>query len=339
MFYTSARLFLQDNEKIVCLKVKKILIIRFSSIGDIVLTTPVIRCLKQQIAVELHFLTKSVYKNILSPNPHLDKIWTIDKEIDEVIRGLKAEKYDHIIDLHHNLRTLRVKLNLGVPSASFPKLNTEKWLLTNLKINQLPDIHIVDRYFETVKKLGVKNDSEGLDYFIPSNEEIDTTQYGFAPYEYIAFAIGAKFATKQLPTHKIIEICKALPYPTVLLGGKEDTENGNLISEKSGTHILNACGRFSLHGSASWVEQSRLLITHDTGLMHIGAAFKKRIISIWGNTVPAFGMFPYQTDYEIIEVNDLKCRPCSKIGYQACPKAHFRCMEEIDVGKILKQIT
>ena len=123
---------------------QKILIIRFSSIGDIVLTTPLVRCLKQQMDVELHFLTKSAYQNILSPNPYLDKIWTIDKEIDEIIGDLKTEKYDHIIDLHHNLRTLRLKLNLGVPATSFPKLNIEKWLLTNLKINKLPDIHIVD---------------------------------------------------------------------------------------------------------------------------------------------------------------------------------------------------
>jgi len=297
-----------------------------------------VRCLKQQIDVELHFLTKSAYKNILSSNPYLDKIWTIDKEIDEVIANLKTEKYDHIIDLHHNLRTLRVKLNLGVPATSFPKLNIEKWLLTNLKINQLPDIHIVDRYFEPIKKLGIKNDNAGLDYFIPPNEAIDTTKHGLAPHQYIAFAIGAKFATKRLPTHKIIEICKALPYPIVLLGGKEDAANGDLVAQKSGIYVLNACGKFSLNGSASWVQQSRLLITHDTGLMHIGAAFKKRIISIWGNTVPAFGMYPYQTDYEIIEVNDLKCRPCSKIGYQACPKGHFRCMEDIDMKEILKQI-
>ncbi len=293
------------------------------------------RCLKQQMNVELHFLTKSAYKNILSPNPYINKIWTIDKEINEVIRDLKAEKYDHIIDLHHNLRTLRVKLNLGVPATSFPKLNIEKWLLTNLKINQLPNIHIVDRYFETAKKLGVKNDNAGLDYFIPPNEEIDTTKFGFTPNEYIAFAIGAKFATKRLPTHKIVEICKVLPSPIVLLGSKADAANGKLISEKSGTHVFNACGQFSLHGSASWVQQSHLLITHDTGLMHIGAAFKKRIISIWGNTVPAFGMYPYQTDYETIEVENLKCRPCSKIGYQECPKGHFRCMEDIDIKKII----
>jgi len=289
--------------------------------------------------VELHFLTKSAYQSILSHNPYLDKIWTIDKEVNEIISDLKAEKYDRIIDLHHNLRTLRVKLNLGVPASSFPKLNIEKWLLTKLKINQLPDIHIVDRYFETIKKTGIKNDDAGLDYFIPTDEEIDTTQYGFAPHEYIGFAIGAKYSTKRLPTHKIIEICKAIALPVVLLGGKEDAAAGKLISEKSGRHVFNACGRFSLQDSASWVRQSRLLVTHDTGLMHIGAAFKKRIISIWGNTVPAFGMYPYQTDYEVIEVNDLKCRPCSKIGHQACPKGHFKCMEEIDVEKILRQIS
>ena len=324
-----------DALKIVCLKVQKILIIRFSSIGDIVLTTPVIRCLKQQLGIELHFLTKSAYQNILHSNPYLEKIWTIDKDINEVISDLKNEKYDRIIDLHHNLRSLRLKLHLGVPAASFPKLNIEKWLLTTLKINRLPDIHLIDRYFETVKEIGIRNDNKGLDYFIPPNEEIDTEKYGRTPHQYIAFAIGAKFATKRLPNHKIIEICSTVPYPIVLLGGAEDIENGTLISEQSGTHVLNACGQFSLHGSASWVRQSRLLLTHDTGLMHIGAAFKKRIISVWGNTTPDFGMYPYQTDYQAIETNDLKCRPCSKIGYRACPKGHFRCMEEVDVEEII----
>mgnify|MGYP000093888778 CR=1 FL=1 len=314
----------------------KILIIRFSSIGDIVLTTPIVRCLKQQLNAEIHYLTKIAHQDILLSNPYIDKVWTVQKEVKEVIPSLKAEQFDQIIDLHHNLRSLQVKLHLGIKATSFPKLNIEKWLLTNLKINRLPNVHIVDRYFETLKKLDVKNDKAGLDYFIPPNEEIDTNKYGFESSKYIAFAIGAKFATKRLPVEKIVQICENLPYPIVLLGGKEDTKNGEQIAKQSGTHVHNFCGQFSLNGSASWVRQARLLITHDTGLMHIGAAFQKKVISIWGNTVPAFGMYPYQTDHHIIETDNLSCRPCSKIGHRHCPKGHFKCMNDIDVNKVIE---
>ncbi len=262
----------------------------------------------------------------------------MEGEIDSLLPDLKAAQFDYIIDLHHNLRTLRLKWHLGLPTSSFPKLNLEKWLLTNFKINRLPDQHIVDRYFETVKSLGVENDQAGLDYFIPETAIIQLSKYGLAQNEYIAFAIGAKFATKRLPVEKMIDLVKKINAPIVLLGGKEDRENGEYIVDKVGKQVYNACGQYSLHGSASWVQQSRLLLTHDTGLMHIGAALKKPIISVWGNTVPAFGMYPYQTEHHIIEVHALSCRPCSKIGSDQCPKGHFRCMAEIDNTQILDLI-
>ncbi len=319
-------------------KYSKILITRFSSIGDIVLTTPVIRCIHQQLNVEVHYITKKAYRNILSDNPYIHKVWTIEKEIDELIPALKAEQFDHIVDLHHNLRTLRLKLKLGVPSSSFPKLNIEKWLLTNLKINRLPDIHIVQRYFKTVEQLGVYNDEAGLDYFIPDKDCVDLGNLGLATRPYISFAIGAKFATKRMPTNKIIEICSHINLPIVLLGGKEDQDTGQQIAAASGLHVINACGQYSLNGSASLVQQSFLLITHDTGLMHIGAALQKPIISIWGSTVPEFGMYPYRCQHHKIEVSGLFCRPCSKIGYNTCPKKHFNCMQQIDIDHIRELI-
>ncbi len=138
----------------------KFLIVRFSSIGDIVLTTPVIRCLKQQLAdSEVHFLTKKIFRSIIENNPNVDKHHLLDNDLDEVINDLKKENFDYIIDLHNNLRTLKVKRALRkVPSFSFNKLNIEKWLLTALKINVMPKVHIVDRYLETLKTFCVKND-------------------------------------------------------------------------------------------------------------------------------------------------------------------------------------
>ncbi len=272
---------------------------------------------------------------------HTDKIYAIEKDVSEVADDLKKEGYDFIIDLHHNLRSMKVKSALKTKSAAFPKLNIEKWLLVNLKINKLPGIHIVDRYFETVKSVGIKNDGLGLEYHIPASEEIDMVSL-LASHRngYIGFVIGANHYTKQLPAHKIISICRQLDGPIVLLGGKSDETKAIQIEQAVGPKIYNACGKYTINQSASLVKQATKIITHDTGLMHIAAAFKKDIISVWGNTVPEFGMYPYMpgANSYIIEVKGLSCRPCSKIGYKACPKKHFKCMEQIDEAAIVKYI-
>jgi len=321
----------------------KILILRFSSIGDIVLTSPVIRCVKQQISeCKVHFFTKKKYESVISDNPYIDKIYLLENNLLEIINQLKKENYDYIIDLHHNLRTLIVKGFLGKKAFSFNKINWEKWLITNLKINKLPNKHIVDRYFETVNKLGVTNDFKGLDFFINSKNNVELTDLPeIFKNGYIAFAIGGQHATKRLPTEKIISICKKIEEPIILLGGKEDALIGEKVSSYCGKNkTYNACGKYNLQQSASIIKQAKKVITHDTGLMHIAAAFKKDIISIWGNTIPEFGMYPYLAGEKskIIEVKDLPCRPCSKIGFEKCPKKHFYCMNLIDENDIIDAV-
>jgi lipopolysaccharide heptosyltransferase II len=317
---------------------KKILIIRFSSIGDIVLTTPVIRCLKKQFPdCEIHYLTKKSFKGILENNPYITKVHNFEKKIQEVRAQLKKEQFDFVVDLHNNLRSLQVKNFLNKPSSSFSKLNFQKFILVKFKINKMPAIHIVDRYMKAVAPLGVKNDNEGLDYFIPEKEEVNISTLPLAHQNgYTGFVIGAKHFTKQLPVEKIIEICKKINSPIVLLGGKEDDVRAKEIEKAIGAFIYNACGKYNLNQSASLVKQARKIITHDTGLMHIAAAFKKDIVSVWGNTVPAFGFTPYMPGEHstIVEVKNLPCRPCSKIGYNKCPKGHFKCMMDIDVNLI-----
>lgn len=313
----------------------KILIIRFSSIGDIVLTTPVIRCLKQQIDnVEIHYLTKPSFQSILKSNPYIDKLHLLDNKLSQTIENLKAQNFDYVIDLHNNLRTRIIKARLSVKSKSFDKLNLRKFLLVNFKLNTLPDLHIVDRYLETVSFLGVKNDGKGLDYFFNNDYELSTL-IPQSHQQYIALVIGAQHATKRLPVYKLIEICKAINTPIILLGGKEDSDRGEEIQLASGEHVFNACGKFSIDESAFLVKNAQYLISHDTGLMHIAAAFNKPIVSVWGNTVPEFGMYPYLvTHHKIAEVKGLSCRPCSKIGYKKCPLGHFKCMNEQDTLNI-----
>lgn len=315
-------------------KTLKILVVRFSSIGDIVLTTPVVRMLKTQLNTEVHFLTKAPYVSLFKNNPYVDSVFQINKSINEVISDLKTENYDYVIDLHSNLRTQILKLKLGVSAKSYNKLNWEKFLLTNFKTNILPDVHIVDRYLDTVKFLGITNDNKGLDFFLSDADKVDLNEF---PNDYVAIVIGGQHATKILPTAKIISICKKLNKAVLLIGGPDDKARGDEISKASGA--INTCGNHSLLQSAFLIKNSAYVISHDTGMMHIAAAFKKKIYSVWGNTIPEFGMYPYLSDKnsKMIEVQDLSCRPCSKIGYDKCPKGHFKCMQEIDENLFLSE--
>ena len=315
---------------------KKILIIRFSSIGDIVLTTTVVRCLKKQLpGAEIYYLTKPEYKTILENNPYIDHLHVLDKPLIQKSLELRKIGFDCIIDLHRNFRTKVIKTIIGTKNHIYDKLNFEKWLMVNFKINMLPKLHIVDRYMETVATLGVVNDGDGLNYFINENDFSQAFMETFHEMslqgkKYIAFAIGAHHFTKKLPDEKIISICKLINKPVVLLGGKEDKIKGDEIANRSGSHVTNLCGTLSLNESAYMLRQSEKVITHDTGLMHIAAAFQKEIISVWGNTIPEFGMTPYygksDTVHSTFEIQNLACRPCSKIGFDQCPKGHFNCM-------------
>ncbi len=326
----------------------KFLIIRFSSIGDIVLTTPVIRCLKKQVPdAEVHFLTKDSFRSVVEHNPYIDKLHVLAHSWELMIEELKTEEYDYIIDLHHNTKTLQVKNTLKKKSFSFYKLNIQKYIYTALKINVLPKVHIVDRYLKTVESFGVKNDGAGLDYFISKEEETKKEDIPASHHAgYIACVIGAAHGTKRWPVHKWKEFCSSMEHPIILLGGKEDAANGDEIAAIDDVKIYNACGKFKLNESADLVRKSKLVISNDTGLMHIAAAYKKSIISLWGNTVPAFGMYPYYgnkfTDvqlFDILQTNKLWCRPCSKIGYDKCPLGHLKCMEKISSQELRERVT
>ena len=316
----------------------KILVIRFSSIGDIVLTTPVVRCLKKQVSnAEIHFLTKAGFVSLVENNPYVSKIYSIKDTVTEIRNELEKENYDFIIDLHHNLRSARAKRALRTKAFSFNKLNIEKWLLVNFKINKLPDVHIVDRYFETAKALGVVNDSAGLDFFIPEKDLVDVPSvFKLNTNAYHALVVGGSYYTKQIPVNKLQEICRLSDKPLIVLGGKEDAPIGLQLEKEFWGKVFSACGKFNINQSASIVQQADKVITSDTGLMHIASAFKKNVFSVWGNTVPEFGMYPYLPgkNSKILEVKNLSCRPCSKLGYSKCPKGHFKCMNEINVKEI-----
>ncbi|MEX2595990.1 MAG: glycosyltransferase family 9 protein [Salibacteraceae bacterium] len=315
----------------------RILIIRFSSIGDIVLTTPVVRALKSQLEgeVQIDFITKKVYAGLLSANPHINKVITIDKRVSEVKDQLVPGYYDYVVDLHNNLRSKQVKHTCKSLNFTIDKRNVAKWIYVNVKREILPIGHVVKRSFEAVKPLGVEDDGNGLDFFIPDDDVVMPAMLP-EPFRdsYIAYAIGGKMKGKILPTDKMIRLCEKIKSPMILLGGVEDRERADEVVKVCGNRVFNACGAFSLNQSASIIERAEKVISHDTGLMHIAAALKKPLISLWFSTTPEIGFAPWQpgNGSVIIEAN-CKKRPTSKLGNRGFKDG---CVFNVDLDEIAK---
>ena len=313
-------------------KFQKILIIRLSSIGDIVLCSPVIRSLKQaRPEAELHFLTKKAYISLLEHNPYISKLHLWEGDFQQTKKELAGENFDLILDLHHNLRSIRLSVALGVKSIRFPKQNLDKYLLVRFKWKLRPIRHVVERYGRVLESMNIELDQLGLELLYPP--ELDSKAAYILRKHHIrqpiAMVLGATHATKRWPSEHFIKLAELLQQPIVLLGGPDTVREAEFISEQIDLPVLNAAGKYSVLLSAAIMKQCRFVITHDTGMMHIAAAFGMRIYSLWGNTVPEFGMIPYRTPHEILQVEGLSCRPCSKIGHSQCPKKHFRCMNEL----------
>jgi len=319
----------------------KILILRLSSIGDVVLTSPVVRCLKEQVpGAQIHYCTKPAYRSIVDFNPHIDKCFYIDGNLFDLIRQLRAEEYDYVVDLQNGFTAGLIKTLLGSRTYSLDTPGLRTWLYRRWKISTLAPQHIVDRYLETVQPLGVQNDERGLDYFIPYKDQVEADWLPTTHrYDYVAFAIGGRHLTKRLPVSRMIELCRKINHPIVLLGDNEDRKAGELIARELGSHLIfNACGLFNLNQSASLLQQARVVFSHDTGLMHIAAALQKKVYSIWGSSTPQLGSYPYKTPYVLLEKTGLSCRPCSQTGLGNCPLKHFRCMNELSFDFEVKEL-
>jgi ADP-heptose:LPS heptosyltransferase len=329
----------------------KFLVIRFSSIGDIVLASPVMRCLKKQVLTsEVHFLTKSSFSIVTASNPYIDKFFYYNNNLGEVIGELKKEEYDYVIDLQNNVKSYKVKKALGVKSYTINKLNFQKFLLTKLRIDIMPKRHITQRSLDTIAEFGVKDDGGGLDYFIPEKDLVKESDIPVSHHAgYIAMVIGASYYTKKLPPDKLRTLCEIIHHPIILIGGKEDAAIGEQVALADPVKIYNACGKFNLNESADLVRRSKMVISHDTGLQYIACAFNKIVLAIWGSTSPKLDVEPYygkpflsthkELPYEnILRKPQLKCQPCSKYGNKKCPLGHFKCMEEMDIHYINNRV-
>ena len=311
----------------------KILVVRFSSIGDIILTTPVVRILKKQLNTEVHYLTKNAYSSLLMNNPNIDQIFCIKNSILEIRKDLKEQKYDFIIDLHNNIRS-SLLISLGFPIKRYVKSNFKKFLFRNFGINLLKNQHVVDRYLHTISFLKTKNDNLGLEYYIDESSSVNFD----LKQKYIAWAIGGSKIQKKISLNQINELSKELNYPIVLIGGDEEKNTGELIKEMSkGLNITNLCGTLDLDQSALVIKHSLCLFSNDTGMMHIGAAFNKKIVSFWGCTKPNMGFYPYvKKENSLLVVSSNSQRQCSKHG-DSCRYSKDGCIKQINIDKNLRE--
>jgi ADP-heptose:LPS heptosyltransferase len=315
----------------------KILVMRLSSMGDIVLTTPVLRALKSQLEgeVEVHFLCKQNFADLLKANPYLYRIHTFDRTVQEVLPQLVEQDFDYVIDLHKNIRTSVVKRRLKKLQFDFDKLNFKKWLWVNFGFNFMPPLHIVDRYMATLKAFGIKDDGLGLDYHIPVGEGLTEAFLQQLPSQhFLVVVIGAAHTGKRADAEVWKQWLQSIHYPIVLIGGKEDMDAAQQIAHSS--QAINLVGQLSIHQSADVIARSHVVVTGDTGMMHIAAAFGKRIISIWGCTAPGLGMGPYRAHPGSISIEPQlrKKRPCSKLGNRCKYGLNNRCMHQNSASQI-----
>ncbi len=270
-------------------------------------------------------MTRAKFSNVLSYNPYIDTTIQYEGDFKKTLRLLKSNGYDAIIDLQKSSLSRMITTLTSVKTFSFDKLNIKKWIYVNFKINLLPNKHIVDRYFEGIEELKVNNDGLGLDYF-KKDEQLEITLND--PYDVLV--LGAAHFTKRIPYLLSTKIVENSLCPIILLGGSDVEEEG-LALEKLNPKVINMVGKTTLNQAAILINKAQKIWTGDTGLMHMAAALKRPITVLWGNTLPAFGMYPYygvksNLEYESKEVKGLNCRPCSKLGFDKCPQNHFSCM-------------
>ena len=315
----------------------KILVIRFSSIGDIILTTPIIRCLKQQLNSEVDFLTKNKYERLLVRNPNIREIFTLSDSSEYIMEILRSKEYDFVVDLQGNLRSFKLRLALGVKSFVFSKENLKRYILIYFGIDLLNN-HIVDRYFKTVNKLNVYNDNKGLDYFLPDSCDINFN----INQDYICWCIGGAHERKKLSVLQISDVISQLEMPVILLGAsKEKALSTEIMARIKSDNLYDFCGETSIEESAYLVQNSSLVLTNDTGMMHIASAFDTPIISFWGCTKPSlgFGVYMPKNISESV-ITHLSEKPCSKHG-KYCKFKSKGCIKEIaseDIYKAIKRL-
>jgi heptosyltransferase-2 len=323
----------------------KILIIRLSSIGDILLATPFIRQIRKKFPnAQIDFLIKKEFEILLTGNPNINNIITFDVElgIKELIRmrkNLIGNDYQIVLDLHNNLRSIFIRVGINTQNKNVIKKNKfVQSLLVFLKINKYKKISPIPlRYLKVGIPFGVEDDGKGLELFWEQdvNQFTDNNlqKHGIGlGEEYFTAAPGAGFFTKKWPIEYYRELVgqltKKYNSKFVVLGSDSEVNEGKELSNIE--NVIDLSGQLNLLQAAAVIAGSKALISNDSGLMHVATAVKVPVLAIFGSTVEEFGFFPFRSKSIVVENKNINCRPCSHIGRKKCPQNHFRCMKELN---------
>jgi len=335
----------------------KTVVFRLSSIGDIVLASPLMRVLRAAAGpkARIDFVVKKEFAELIKFNHHVSIVHELDDAkgfpaLQALRDTLRAEEYDLVVDIHNSLRTTYLRNFCGTKEAvTVDKRLYERWQLVHLKRNIYRDhLSVAERYIETVREYGIANDGKGLELFIP--DEIQFAVSGKIAKlrlnefdKVVGVCPGAKHFTKRWQKEKFAEVCKrmakGLNAKIILFGGEADKNDAAEIasfvrSECGDRSVTDYAGELSLLEVAAAMEFCDVVLTNDTGLMHIACARQRKVVAIFGSTVREFGFAPYGTESLVVENSSLSCRPCSHIGRAECPKGHFKCMNDIGVDEV-----
>ena len=327
---------------------RSILVIRLTSLGDVILATPLVRQLHRtypqaRIDVMVHAKFAAVWQH----NPHVRHVWSVDPRSDAHTTARTAIRasvpngiYDLILDLQHNHRSRRLRRGLGTTVVCAPKHRLEKLSMVWLK--NMPDVvtSVVSRYRSTVEHLPLVHDVEGPELWL-DQERVDGAYGARARTDTgrVAIAPGAQHATKRWPAERYADLCDQLwqqhGLTPVLVGSPADADVCAAVANASAAPVERADGAETIEQTVRTLDSCVALVTNDSGVMHMGAARRLPTVALFGSTVPAFGFAPYGTPHVIVE-HDVACRPCTHIGRATCPKQHFACMRMIDVEQVMR---
>lgn len=323
----------------------RILAVRFSAIGDIVLTTPLLRAIRTAHPhAHVTFLTRAAFTPLLSANPRVDEVvgWDPAQPLPALARELKTRAFTHRLDLHGSLRSGRIRRALGGRWGRYPKHRLARALLIRTRRNFYRDTRpVAERYFDAARQLGVRPDGGPAELYLrrealaQADAFLEANRLG-RERTLLAVAPGAAHATKQWPARHWLALMERLTAraDVVILGGAAEAELGARLAAAGGGRAASAAGLMDLQGTGALLKRSRALAAGDTGVMHMATAVGTPVAALYGPTVEAFGFFPYRARATVLQRNDLDCRPCSSQGGPRCPLGHHRCLEEILPGDV-----
>jgi len=331
----------------------RILVFRLSAIGDIILTSALIRCLKKQIPdCTIDFVVKRQFEQLVSSNPHISTIYTVDSNegfsgLRSLAKNLQTKKYDVFLDIHKNFRSQFVRRKSNPQKIfTYKKHVIKRALLINFHVDLYnPPVPVYKRFILSAEALGIKDDGEKTEFYIDhlAQEKIDglLATKGAEPLTYITLCPGASFWNKQWPIENLSLLATKIIQQTdknvVLIGGPKEKELSAQIASAN-PKVIDLTGKLNLQESAAVLKNTLCTVANDTGMLHLSEALKRPVVGIYGPTARQLGYFPLLEESQIVEVEDLACRPCTKMGMNNCPKKHFKCMRDINPEHVFNAI-